>query len=947
MAPASFCLRNCHKGKFLKKTKRITGIIILFAVIGWAFYLHLPVFSEGYLNAGDDHIHVAYSNELKRIWQEEGRPFGWSRLYGAGAPIFMLRPPGFYQATYALHCLSGLSVEESLKIVVIFGFCLYPLTVFIGARLLGIGFSGALFAGMLSPLGISLWGHTIDAYQYLGVHKQLLAILFFPIAVGSNWQVLKNGKYGILFALSFAAVFLSHPYIAYCFALLVPLMFIALIAIEPQWNWKRGLLQSVLWSMPVLLWIGVWLLPFITSPEIQNYNPYLERRDDFDVVVLTTAETLRQYFLGGILDTTAFAEPFGDHEWGWLNNGTWFRFPLITVLSFVGWIMMAIKPKSPDRGFMALSFLAAIILFIGPDDFPWLEWIPFSEQFQNIHAVFLFEWAALILSGMALGWSIKICRNIRIRHLRYSVIALLCIFIGFGYGNAVYERTKTAQKLINVRNIYTENGELRQRKTINLQWRAFGHVVQTIKNHKDQGNITAFPCGHEDSVLYNLLPLMVDRPVFISGFEEIGGLYELLLHGFRADLRDHYPLQRLLNIRFVVNSPYYRKPKMDWHDSVEPLYKDKFWELVKVEGNFGPLEPIPLSFAGFIGKESEWSALMKAWLNAVKKGVQSIPWIINLTHSGLKESDIERIRPFIRHLILGRGVKAGKVFANIQCIEYSRLINGGKKSLIGNKFFPTGENTLRHETVFPIEFERINSDRLFETFRVKTTKEVTPILFKQAFYRGWTARINGGDITIYRVSPGLQLVLVPRGEHLLTWEYTGPNNWRWAWFGFLLGFTVAGVLYWRDWKRRKEDAHKVPGNNKKYLPHIIPMICLIFLCVFTVQVIYEGYLKVPVIITPRWGNNAIENGHIHFNWNYIVGIPKEKQSFIVQIASDSEFKKIISTETVKDKHIRIDNTLMEGKPHYFRIRTVIDNHTYKWSRPVSFCGPARMNGSRL
>lgn len=396
-----------------KKIERATGIVLLFALIGWAFYLHIPSLDDGYLNAGDDHIHVAFSNELNKIWQEEGRPFGWSRLYATGAPIFLLRPPGFYQVTCMLHFLTGLTIEESLKIVVLFGFCLFPLTIFIGTRLLGVGFFGSLFAALLAPMGISLWGHTIDAYQHLGVHKQLLAILFFPLALGAIWQVLKNGRYGLLFAASFAVVFMTHPYIAYCAAILVPLMIFALAVAEPRWNWKRGISRLILWSIPLILWIGIWLLPFLTSQEIQIKNPYSERRNNFDVVVLTTAETMRQYFLGGVLDTTKYAGPFGDNEWGWISNSAWFRLPVITVLSLVGWLVVTIRPKSSIRAFLALSFVAALIFFIGPDDFPCLEWIPFAQQFQNIHAIFLVEWVAFVLSGVAFAWLFQTSSLIR------------------------------------------------------------------------------------------------------------------------------------------------------------------------------------------------------------------------------------------------------------------------------------------------------------------------------------------------------------------------------------------------------------------------------------------------------------------------------------------------------------------------------------------------------
>jgi len=781
-----------------RKKIRVTGIILLFGVVGWAFYLHLPLFNDGYLNAGDDHVHVAFSNELNRIWQGEGRTFGWSRLYGAGAPIFLLRPPLFYQLTCLLHALSTLTIEESLKTLVILGFCLFPLTFFIGTRLLGVGLAGALFAALLSPMGISLWGHTIDAYQHLGVHKQLIAILFFPLVVGSFWQVLKNGKYGLLFAASFAVVFMSHPYMAYCFALLVPLMLIALTAIEPQWHWKRGISQAVLWSIPLILWIGIWLLPFVTSQEIQIHNPYADRRDNFDVVVLTTAQTLKQYFLGGILDTTRFAGPFGANEWGWRDNSAWFRLPFITALSFIGWLVVAIRPKSSARGFMALAFLGATILFIGPDDFPWLEWVPFSEQFQNIHAVFLFEWAAFILAGIAIVWLFEAGSQIHRKSLRRSGYVMLGISITFGYGTVIYERTKSAQKLIDLRNVYTTNGELALQEKMNLEWRDFDHVVQRLKAEKETGSIAAFPLEHEDSVLYNLLPLMVDRPVFICGYEKMGGLYDLLVREFRPDLRNNYHLQQLFDIRFVVNSPYHRKVKMEWHDSIEPLYEDKFWELVKVKGDFGLLEAIPSKFAGFVGKETEWRELMRIWLTAVKRGGPSVPWILNLTNSGLKGKDLAKVRPFLKYLISGKGSTPPEELLGIECLSYSPLATMGRKLSENDLSLPGGKGSSKQRGVHAIEFERIRAGRDLERFRLKSGEKCTPVLFKRAFYRGWTAHVDGEEIPIYRISPGLQMVLAPKGEHVVTWKYTGPNNWQWSWIGFCAGFVVAGILAWRD-----------------------------------------------------------------------------------------------------------------------------------------------------
>src|SRR5439155_20846779 len=85
------------------REQRVLGLVLLFAVVLWWLFLQAPVLEPGYLDAGDDHVHVAFANELTRIWQGEHRALGWSRLYATGAPIFLLRPPGFYVVVSLCH----------------------------------------------------------------------------------------------------------------------------------------------------------------------------------------------------------------------------------------------------------------------------------------------------------------------------------------------------------------------------------------------------------------------------------------------------------------------------------------------------------------------------------------------------------------------------------------------------------------------------------------------------------------------------------------------------------------------------------------------------------------------------------------------------------------------------------------------------------------------------
>ena len=867
---------------------------------------------------------------------------GWSRLYGPGAPIFLLRPPGLYVAVNVIHSITGYSIEESLKLLVLFGFCLFPLTMFWGARLLGLGFWESLFAGLLAPLPISLWGHTIDAYQYLGIHKQLLAILFFPLTVGFLWQLLKNARCGALFAVFFSIIFMTHPYIAYCFFMLGPCMIFVLATMDDEWQWKRGIGNALIWSLPALLILGVWLIPFVFSNEIQVLDPYLSRRREFDVVVCTTAETFRQYFLGGILDTTRFAGPFGGaywpkgNEWGWLSNSEYLRFPLLTLLSLAGWMICTFRPKSSVRGFLSISFLLSFLLFIGPDDFPFLDLIPFAKKFQNIHAIFLFEWAAILLSAAAVGWIFKKAAGISKSNIRYILVGVLSLSLGALYANNLYERLQTGRKGLDVRNIYTDNGNLTLKPGIHELWRHFANVVEELKAAEQNGNISAYPLEHDDSVLYNLLPLMVNRPVFISGFELVGGVYDILVHHFRMSLRNNYALQKLFNIRYVINSPTFREEPIDWHPLIQPVYKDDYWELVKVAGDFGEIGSLPSSFIGFAGSEKEWKELMIVWLKELEQNRAALPWIINFSHSGLTGEDVLKIRPYINLMILGNA-HMPKGLESVQTISYSALQPDAVKSLL-DRCESTPSLVCRND--LPFDYQAMEKSRLRETYCVEIDQPLQPLLFKRAFYRGWQATLDGKKIPIYRISPGFQMVMVPLGKHCVEWHYTGPNYWSVAVTAFFSGFALIVFLLWRGRKKStplissfQASAVLRPATSKKRSRYAVAVVWLIFIGVFAKQVFSETYLKIPVIIMPISGT-TLESGSMDIYWNYVVRLPIEKQNFTIQVAADPEFKTILSSTRVQDNKAHIDIVFKQSGVYFYRIRLEVDDDVFRWSSPI-------------
>lgn len=940
------------KNFFVRPLTRPTiGFLLLLAVMAWAFWLHIPSFEPGYLNAGDDHIHVAYANEANNIWETERRPLGWSTLYVCGAPIFLLRPMGLYQFVNLIHAVTGVPIEGSLKILVVLGFCLFPLTMFAGARLLGLGFWSSVMAGLLSPLGISSWGHSIEAYHYLGVHKQLIAILLFPILVGSFWRLLKEGKFGLTYSISFALVFLTHPYMAYCFALLFPFMFFALISDSEGWDWKKAVMRSVLWSIPALCWISIWLIPFVTSPEMIFQKAYSAgRRDNLEVTVLSAASTLRQYLLGGIFDTSRLSGPFaGPHVWAWLDNSGFLRVPLLSYASLLGFALVTFRTVKPVLSFLSLVFCFSLILFIGPDDYPWLDWIPFSAEFQNIHAVFMMEWAVYLTGGFFIAWGFGKAWKIPYPVWRYGVIIIFSVIIAFSYGTAIFERTKSAEKRINVRNVYTTDGRMDLKPEINHEWRSFKNVLETMAQEEKTGGFAAYPHAFFDGMIYNLAPLMADRPYFTCVFEQMGGVYGLSASVTRLKNRTNYELQKLLNIRFVIDNIKHSSDELQVHDRMEKVYSDNYWNLYRVQGDFGELQQLPLKFIAFSGDEKEWSQLMKLWIKAVEDKNENLPWIINLTNADLSPADLQSLQPRIDAIILGNNAFIPAPFSGIRKISIDQMPEGttvGIEKLVEMGNANSGDPG---DADFSLKYAEIPLTRPAKKFHIEIYKDQTAVLFKTAFYRGWKAYLNEQPIPIYRVSPGMQMVLLPKGAHVLDFVYTGPNNWQWSKGVFWFGFPFALILLFLQGKRRRKIKffkNKLPSDeieglgktNKTGIPNrIVRTVVSIFIAVLLFQCAQEIILKRPVISRPMWGNQ-FANGSGYFDWQYLPFIPKGEQRFRVEISRSSDFKDFLHIKTVNINQARWYGTFNQLGPYYFRVRAVINNKEFAWTRPVKFYG---------
>lgn len=147
-------------------------------------------------------------------------------------------------------------------------------------------------------------------------------------------------------------------------------------------------------------------------------------------------------------------------------------------------------------------------------------------------------------------------------------------------------------------------------------------------------------------------------------------------------------------------------------------------------------------------------------------------------------------------LILGDNSSSPDILTDIEHVRYNEL---GRDAVDKLKNLYADEETdgLKNTPSFDFQYEALKLSRFMETFRVNIGERLMPLLFKRTFYRGWEAKIDGEKTPIYRISPGMQMVLVPQGKHIINWQYTGPNHWLLARAAFCLAIILSGVLLWK------------------------------------------------------------------------------------------------------------------------------------------------------
>ena len=168
--------------------------------------------------------------ELNQAWRQGDFYIRWGAdlAFGHGMPIFNYTPPILYQLTQIIH-LTGLPLDESMKVFLLLDFLLYSVGMFFFARRI-FGTYPALIAAAIhiyAPYRLR------EAYIQ-GSYGQFNALALYPVILWAFHGLITDGRprYLVAAALSLAGLLLSHNISALHFAPILAAYIIFLLISE-------------------------------------------------------------------------------------------------------------------------------------------------------------------------------------------------------------------------------------------------------------------------------------------------------------------------------------------------------------------------------------------------------------------------------------------------------------------------------------------------------------------------------------------------------------------------------------------------------------------------------------------------------------------------------------------------------------------------------------------
>jgi hypothetical protein len=354
---------------------------VVAAAVGWNL-VNLRALRLGVAYLNDNSLHEQMVRFATAQLRAGKLPLtSWFPYLGAGSPQFL-----HYQSLPAvLTGLAGLVVgpDVAFRWSLYLLLSLWPISIYLSARLFGGGRSAAAASAAMAPFLVSAAGVGYEQHAYLstgfGVWTQLWAMWTLPLAWGLSWRAIRDGRgcfTAVLFTALTVALHFETGYLALSVLIIWP--FVAGRPLVARLRRAAVLLGG---SLLASAWVIVPLL------QQRNWAAVNEPLQDTGLVNGYGARVVLDWLVSGQL----------------LDDG---RLPVVTAFAALGFGLAWLAWSSAaDARALLVAFAVCLLLAFGRTTFGWLvDVIPGGADLFFRRFMMGVQLVALLLAGRGAVW---------------------------------------------------------------------------------------------------------------------------------------------------------------------------------------------------------------------------------------------------------------------------------------------------------------------------------------------------------------------------------------------------------------------------------------------------------------------------------------------------------------------------------------------------------------
>lgn len=777
------------------------GLPILAAILTLAntHILFGPVLNR----SGDNDYHLLNEFALLHGILGGDNPFGPAAME-FGQPLLRFYQALFYLFNVGMHLLTSISLKTMHNVTIIVCFAASPFSYMYFLRKLGLSRFAASIGSFFSMISIASFGNSFEAYHQAGIVTQSMGGLFFPWFMGHFVGMLRGENRASSTALLFALAFVSHAIMSVFAVFGGALYFVA----ASRQITGTGIRKLTAFCVLGACLVSFWVLPFIEHTEKMRPVPdSIIRGGVHWFTSVSKNELTMVLFTGRLLDDPPRLGDKRNENDKLMDtisiiHATKTRPPAVTVLTGLGLIVAFFGIRRGPQRFLISGFLFSLMLFAGPDDYPWLKYLPFMKNIQTFRCTYLVEFFAFGLIGIGIEtilrrwivFALRRRKKARIAHLACWIAVSLAGTIACGteivlLGNVhlvvrnpakLDENVELLSTLHNNGRPYRVMPKFEGRYKLRQAWFSVNGFIPYCTHWKGTGPTSAFNLCHQLGSPASKGDLNALAGVrYFSGEEK-----KIKSYAIAKDSDGAPVLERLPN-----GEPINQKPT-DWHYLLD-TGRDHFLR---------PLVGDPLIV---VSSHAQWMWTAKAWAGRyhAKLWEEHTPVTMRvmsgeLDQSGLLESAQAIV--YLDHTHLDRDMDALKAFVEEGKTVISPIEIPGievqaptiepknsvwnllpKKKAVGAAKIPGKDHREEIDPGFEIadiktltdEKNRFSVQRF--AYDVDALRPVLAVLPMQAV-PGWTASLDDKPLPVFSTGPDMVGVLIPEGAHRLVFTWKMP-----------------------------------------------------------------------------------------------------------------------------------------------------------------------------